>query len=89
MTDQLERQTDTLAALLVAGEFRAAERAIDGLRELAWRRRAVEIRAWRHAGPGTRGAINAVCEPYAVGALTAIGLPASVAMVSSRRAACS
>ena len=55
MTDQLEHQTDALAALLAAGDFRAAERTLDGLRELAWHRRASEIRARRHAGPGARG----------------------------------
>ena len=52
MTDQLERQTDTLAVLLVAGEFHAAEVALDALREATWHRRAGEIRARRHAGPG-------------------------------------
>ncbi len=57
MTDHLERQTDTLAALLVAGDYQAAERTLDGLRELAWHRRAGEIRARRHVGPGTRGAV--------------------------------
>ena len=52
MSDQLEHQTDALAALLVAGDHPAAERALDALRELAWHRRAAEIRARRHAGPG-------------------------------------
>ena len=52
MSDHLERQTATLAALLVAGEFRAAERTLDAVRELAWHRRAREVRARRHAGPG-------------------------------------
>jgi hypothetical protein len=52
MADQL----DDLTALLIAGEYPTAERAIDALRELAWHRRAAEIRARRHAGPGTRGA---------------------------------
>jgi len=56
MSDQLERQTDALAALLVAGDYQAAERALDALRELAWHRRAAEIRARRHAGPGAHGA---------------------------------
>lgn len=56
MSDRLEHQTDTLAALLLAGEFHAAELALDGLRELVWHRRAAEIRARRHAGPGTHGA---------------------------------
>jgi len=55
VSDHLERQTATLAALLVAGEFHAAEAALDALRELAWHRRAAEIRARRHAGPGTHG----------------------------------
>ena len=54
MTDQFEHQTDALAALLVSGDHPAAERAVDGLRELAWRRRAGEIRARRHAAPGPR-----------------------------------
>ena len=57
MSDQFEHQTDALAELLLAGEFHAAERAVDGLRELAWHCRAGEIRARRHAGPGTRAAI--------------------------------
>ena len=52
MSDQLEHQTDALAALLVTGDFQAAERTLDALRELAWHRRAAEIRARRHAGPG-------------------------------------
>ncbi len=56
MTDQLEHQADALAALLLAGDYRAAERTLDGLRELAWHRRAREIRARRHAGPGARAA---------------------------------
>ena len=49
--------TDAFAALLVAGDRPAAERALDALRELAWHRRAAEIRGRRHAGPGTRGAV--------------------------------
>ena len=56
MIDHLERQTATLAALLVAGEFHAAEVAVDSVRELAWRRRAAVVRARRHVGPGVRGA---------------------------------
>ena len=56
MTDQLERQTDDLAALLIAGDHPTAERAVDSLRELAWRQRAAAVRARRHAGPGTRAA---------------------------------
>ena len=52
MTGQFEDQADALAALLVAGEFRAAERTLDAVRELAWHRRASEVRARRHAGPG-------------------------------------
>ena len=56
MTDQIERQTDDLAAFLIAGEYPTAERALGGLRELAWRRRAAAVRVRRHAGPGTRGA---------------------------------
>ena len=39
-----------------AGDSQAAERTLDGLRELAWHRRAGEIRARRHAAPGTRAA---------------------------------
>ena len=54
MTDQFDHQTDALAALLVAGDYPAAERALDGLRELTWYRRAGEIRARRHASPGAR-----------------------------------
>ncbi len=57
MTDQLEHQTDDLAALLIAGDHPTAERAIDALRELAWHRRADVVRARRHAGPGVRGAM--------------------------------
>ena len=57
MTDRLEHQTDDLAALLIGGDHPTAERAVDALRELAWRRRAAEIRARRHAGPGVRGAM--------------------------------
>ncbi len=56
MTDRLEHQTNALAALLVAGDSQAAERTLDGLRELAWHRRAGEVRARRHAGPGPRRA---------------------------------
>ena len=55
-TDLVERLTDDLAAFLIAGEYPTAERALDGLRELAWRRRAAAVRVRRHAGPGTRGA---------------------------------
>ena len=54
MSDHLERQTDALAALLVAGDYQGAERTLDALRELAWHRRAGEIRARRHASPGAR-----------------------------------
>ena len=54
MSDQIEQQTDAQAALLVAGEFHAAEAALDGLRELAWHRRVAEIRARRHVAPGPR-----------------------------------
>ena len=54
MTDQLEHQTDALAAQLVAGDYQAAERTLDGLREVTWHRRAGEIRARRHAAPGPR-----------------------------------
>ena len=57
MTDQFERQTDDLAALLIAGNYPTAERAVDALRELAWHRRADVVRARRHAGPGVRGAM--------------------------------
>ena len=57
MTEQLEHQADDVAALLIAGDHPTAERAIDALRELAWRRRAGEVRARRHAGPGVRGAV--------------------------------
>ena len=49
--------TDDLAALLIAGKYPTAERAVDALRELAWRGRAAEIHARRHAGPGVRGAM--------------------------------
>ncbi len=56
MTDLTERSTDALAALLAAGDYQAAERTLDGLRELAWHRRAGEIRARRHVGPGPRRA---------------------------------
>ncbi len=56
MIDRLEHQTDTLAALLLLGDHAAAERAVDALRELTWRRRAGEIRARRHVGPGPRTA---------------------------------
>jgi hypothetical protein len=48
--------TDGLAALLIAGEHATAERAVDALRELVWRRRADVVRARRHAGPGARRA---------------------------------
>ena len=58
MSDHLERQADHLAALLVAGDHPAAERALDGLRELAWRRRADAIRAKRHASPGARAFVR-------------------------------
>ena len=58
MTEQLEHQADDVAALLIAGDHPTAERAIDALRELAWRRRATVVRARRHAGPGTRGAMR-------------------------------
>ena len=57
MTDQLEHQTDDVAALLIAGDHPTAERAVDALRELAWRRRADAVRGRRHAGPGTRAAV--------------------------------
>ena len=57
MSDRLEQQTAVLAERLVAGDRPAAERALDGLRELAWHRRAAEVRARRHVGPGTRGAV--------------------------------
>ena len=50
-------QTDDVAAPLIAGARPTAERAVDALRELTWRRRAGEIRARRHTGPGTRGAV--------------------------------
>ncbi len=45
-----------LTDMLAAGDYQAAERTLDGLRELAWHRRAGEIRARRHAAPGTRAA---------------------------------
>jgi hypothetical protein len=56
MADQLEHQADALAALLLAGDHAGGERALDGLRETTWHRRAGEIRARRHAGPGARRA---------------------------------
>ena len=49
--------TETLAALLIAGDHPTAEWALDALRELAWRRRATVLRARRDAGPGPRGAM--------------------------------
>jgi len=55
MSDQLEHRTDDLATALIAGDHATAERAVDALRELAWRRRADAVRARRHAGPGARG----------------------------------
>ena len=55
MTEQLEHRAGDVAAL-IAGDHPTAERAIDALRELAWHRRAGEIRARRHAGPGPRRA---------------------------------
>jgi hypothetical protein len=58
VSDQLEDQTEALAEALIAGDHPAAERALDGLRELAWRRRAEVIRARRHAGPGTRAFVR-------------------------------
>ena len=57
MSDHLEHQTDGLAALLIAGDHATAERAVDALRELAWRWRADAIRTPRNAGPGTRGTV--------------------------------
>ena len=57
MIDHVEFQTDALTTLLAPGEFRAADRALDALRELAWHRRAAMLRARRHAGPGTRAAV--------------------------------
>ena len=54
MTDQFEHQTDDLATALIAGDHPTAERAVDALRELAWHRRADEIRARRHPSPGAR-----------------------------------
>ena len=46
--------TDDLTAQLIAGEYPTAERAVDALRELAWRRRAAAVRARRHPSPGVR-----------------------------------
>jgi hypothetical protein len=54
VTDRLEHQTDDLAALLIVGDHLTPERAIDALRDLAWRRRAAELRARRHPSPGAR-----------------------------------
>ncbi len=56
MSDQFEHRTDDLATALIAGDHPTAERAVDALRELAWRRRAGEIRARRHVSPGARRA---------------------------------
>jgi len=50
----LNRQTDAVAELLLAGDHRAAERALDTLRDVAWRHRAATVRAGRHAGPAAR-----------------------------------
>ncbi len=57
MSDHIEHQIDALAALLASGDRHAAERALAGLREMAWRRRAATVRGRRHAGPGTRAAV--------------------------------
>jgi hypothetical protein len=45
---------DELAALLVAGDCRAAEEVLDELCELTWQHRAAMVRGRRHAGPGLR-----------------------------------
>jgi hypothetical protein len=80
MTDQLEHQTDALAALLVAGDYPAAEQTLDALREATWRHRAGEIRARRHGSPGTRGAARGGgvlrCKPRAHAAVIATRPPA-------------
>ena len=47
--------TNDLAALLIAGDYPRAERAVDALRELTWCRRADVVHARRHAGPRVRG----------------------------------
>jgi hypothetical protein len=51
---RIEHVTDELAALVIAGDCQAAARVLDGLRELAWHRRASEVRGRRHAGPRLR-----------------------------------
>ncbi len=50
----MSEATETLAALLIAGDHPTAERAVDALRELVWRRRADMVRARRHPSPGAR-----------------------------------
>ncbi len=71
MTDLTERLTQAAAAA-IADEapdlHHAAEQALDGLRELAWRRRADAIRARRHAAPGTRAFVRLKPRMRATGA---------------------
>jgi hypothetical protein len=54
LASQIETANDELAGLIIAGDRHAAAGVLEGLRELAWHRRAAEVRGRRHAGPGLR-----------------------------------